>query len=119
MRTATVEYESARSPVPQEISGPVLNWFEHPKKDKTKTWIYRESKQKVVIVLHGSDIESEVRQTSDTMGEAMAAALAKGQLVGEHPGQTLGDMRQTQLNDGDVSISFETDIHNDLANVYD
>jgi hypothetical protein len=53
------------------------------------------------------------------MGEAMAAALAKGQLVGEHPGQTLGDMRQTQLNDGDVSISFETDIHDDLAEVYD
>jgi hypothetical protein len=119
MRTATVEYESARSPVPQEISGPVLNQFEHPKKDKTKTWIYRESEEKVVIVLHGSDARSEVRQTSETMGEAMAAALAKGSLVGNEPGHTLGDMRQTQLNNkGDVSISIEGESET-LAEVYD
>ena len=119
MRTAVVEYESARSPVPQEISGPVLNQFEHPKKDKTKTWIYREDSGKVVIVLHGSDARSEVRQTSETMSLRTASALAKGSLVGNEPAKTLGDMRQTQLNNrGDLSITIEADDEN-LADVYD
>jgi len=119
MRTAVVEYESARSPVPQEISGPVLNQFEHPQKDKTKTWIYRESKEKVVIVLHGSDARTEVRQTSETMSKQTASALAKDCMVGSEPAKTLGDMRQTQLNNrGQVDITIEMDDET-LADVYE
>ena len=109
MPNAVIEYESARSPVPQEIRGPVLNQFEHPKKDKIKTWIYRETKGKVVIVLHGSDAQPEVRQTSEAMTEMTAEALAKGSSVGSEPAKTLSDMRQTQLNDGDVSVTIEGD----------
>ena len=118
MSKAVIEYESARSPVPQEITGKVLNQFAHPKKDKIKTWVYREDKEKVVIVLHGSDAQPEVRQTSETMGEAMAAALAKGSLVGNEPAETLGDMRQTQLNStDDVTITVEGE-NESLAEVY-
>ena len=118
MSKAVIEYESARSPVPQEISGKVLNQFAHPKKDKIKTWVYREDNEKVVIVLHGSEARSEVRQTSESMTERTASALAQDCMVGSEPTKTLGDMRQTQLNStDDVTITVEGE-NESLAEVY-
>ena len=108
MSEAVIEYESARSPVPQEISGPVLRQFVHPKKEKRKLWVYRKDKEKLVTVLHGSDATHTVRQTSETMDRDEAEKIA-------YDGR-IGGLRETTLNSGEVSVTIEGD--ETLADVY-